>query len=347
MKKKTVTFRQQTMGSITDFIADEGLVCQESQNLLSALVGALFSYRHEGTDFSPTILFCTGSDEVFKSFPGTVEHEIASAPLGASAVHRILKDCAPLAVRSWGIFIERTADRQARYGVFSYPRNPTALPLHEAIAVVTGATCILLQKSATNSIRLRGSSGNELSLNFSTTREDAESVVDPVEQFAADCCRDLKNATHAADFQDYFTRTLAECLAACHGAILACAIGPDLDSVSEFRDGIVIAPHLDFLSAYEAYRSDASAESILRMQSAEELFGGVLQSDGIVVLDTKARLLAYRVFYRPALTEFGPNVPVGGARRRAFEGAKAMVGTALASLLFRSQDGLTIREGVD
>ncbi|MGH9533416.1 MAG: hypothetical protein ACRD2E_01005 [Terriglobales bacterium] len=346
-QKRAVTFRQQTKGSITEFIEDEGLVCQESQNLLSALAGALLSYRHEGAELSPVVLFCTDAGKVFKSFPGTVKYEIGRVPLGAPAVDSVLKDCAPLAARSWSIFIEKTANSLARYGVFSYIRTPTALPLPEAVGMVTDATCVLLRRSSMSSIELRGSKGNELSLNFSTTREEqvvpAES---PAELFALDCCRGLGASANATDFRSYFKRMLADCISTCHGTILACAPDTDLKGLNEFRDGIVIDPGLDFFGAYDAYRSDQSAESILTMQSAEELLGGILRSDGIVVFDTRARLLAYRVFFGAARVA-GPaaGALVGGARRRAFEGARAMVGPKLAALLFRSQDGLTIREG--
>jgi hypothetical protein len=116
--------------------------------------------------------------------------------------------------------------------------------------------------------------------------------------------------------------------------------------MGDMKDGVEIVPKLDFLAAYSTYRSDNSAESILRLQSAEELFKGILECDGIVVFDTAGCLVAYRVFYRPTHPGTpGMPAPTGGARRRAFEGAKTMVGTTLISVLFRSQDGLTIREG--
>jgi hypothetical protein len=59
-----------------------------------------------------------------------------------------------------------------------------------------------------------------------------------------------------------------------------------------------------------------------------------------------SRIIAYRVFYRPPQTagSVASNV-TGGARRRAFEGIKTLVGTQLSSVLFRSQDGLTIYHG--
>lgn len=346
MGRKTVTFRSQTMGSVSDFITDEGLVCQESQNLLSALAGALLSYKDEGVELSPTVLFCTNADQVFESFPGSVKHAVGTVTLGGVSVKQILKDCAPLATRSWSIFIERTTAGQARYGVFNYITLPTTLPLHEAIGITSGNTCILMRKVGASTIEVRGSKGNELALVFSTTREEETQTANPVEQFSLDCCQGVPGGSHVADFRSYFKRLLEEGLSRCHGTILVCASNPVLSAMGDMKDGVEILPKLDFFSAYSAYRSDSSAESILRLQSAEELFAGVLQCDGIVVFDTEGCLVAYRVFYRPTQPDTGTTpVPIGGARRRAFEGAKSMVGTNLISVLFRSQDGLTIREG--
>ena len=129
---------------------------------------------------------------------------------------------------------------------------------------------------------------------------------------------------------------------------MACSKTKDLDQVADLHDGIIISPQLDFFGGFSAYRSDSSAESILRLRSSEELFSGILQSDGIVLFDASGSLIAYRVFYRPTVTSstHAP-VPAGGARRRAFEGLKSLVGTALSAVLFRSQDGLTIIHGGD
>ncbi len=54
------------------------------------------------------------------------------------------------------------------------------------------------------------------------------------------------------------------------------------------------------------------------------------------------------MFFRAIATEGEGAVQiVGGARRRAFEGLKGLVGNQLSSILFRSQDGQTIHFGGD
>jgi hypothetical protein len=346
MSRKTVTFRSQTTSNIADLISDEGLVCQESTNLLTTLTGELLRYHDEGIELSPTILFCTNAGAVFEGFPGSVRHAIGSKPLKVTSVKQVLKDCAPLATRSWSIYVERLDGETIRYGVFNYITLPTTLPLHDAIGLSPEMMCLLLRKTSSSTIEVRGSKGNELVLAFSTTREEATQQVNLAAQFGSDCCRDLPESSFQEDFEVYFKRLLEEGLSRCHGTMLVCAANPILSEMGDMKDGVAITPKLDFYAAYSTFGSDNTAESILRLQSAEELFSGILQCDGIVVFDTSGCLVAYRVFYRPTQPEIpGATPPTGGARTRAFEGVKTMVGTVLVSALFRSQDGLTIKEG--
>jgi len=100
---------------------------------------------------------------------------------------------------------------------------------------------------------------------------------------------------------------------------------------------------IDFLSVFSQFKTDNSADSILSLQRCEELLKGFLRCDGIIIVDTIGRILAYRVFFKPQ-NEAGNQAEeevVGGARRRAFEGLKSLVNNHLKAILFRSQDGQT------
>ena len=66
----------------------------------------------------------------------------------------------------------------------------------------------------------------------------------------------------------------------------------------------------------------------------------------MIVFDTTGKITAYRVFYRPQAAAPALSKTVGGARRRAFEGVKGLVGVHIVSVLFRSQDGQTLHHGV-
>lgn len=344
---KTVSFRFQTRSFITELIEDEGLACQASQNILSYLSGALLAYRDEGVELSPTVLFCTNIDAALKSFPGAIKYTIGNGPLSGDTAKRVLKDCAPLTSGGWNVYIERSSDNNLNYGVFNYIQLPTTIPLHEAISLSSDVFCVLIRKTSSTAIDLRGSRGNSVTLIFSTVREETVAH-NPILEFSADCCRNVLNFYQESGFERYFANLIEQAITRSHGTILACSEVTSLDDISELKDGILLDPPLNFLTAFMAYREIGSAEAILTLQSYEQLLYGFLQCDGVVLLNTQGCVTAYRVFYRPSAeaVQSTTNV-VGGARRRAFEGTKTLIGKQLVSALFRSQDGLTLRFGSD
>ncbi len=147
------------------------------------------------------------------------------------------------------------------------------------------------------------------------------------------------------NFRAYFGRLLEAVLASCHGTILTCGENLDLATMPEMQDAVAVSPALDFQTAFAEYQTANSAGSILTLQRCEELLQGFLRCDGIVMFDTSANVTAYRVFFRPNAAVMKIPTIVGGARRRAYEGIKELVGSQLVSVLFRSQDGLMLYHG--
>ncbi len=294
-RARVVTFRSQTMGQIADLIHDEGLSCQASQDILSFLAGTLVRYQDEGIELIPNILFCEDADSALKTFPGAVRYQVGAAPLTSDSVNRILKECAPLTVGGWCIYIERTSTTDLKYGVFNYLQLPTTIPLAEAISLMPDLFCVLVRRTSPSTIEIRGSKGNSLSLIFSTVREQPIQS-DPISAFAIDCCLDLGNAD---DFRIYFQRLLEQALTRSHGTILATTRSNNLRGISELKDAIPVVPKLDIYAAFMGYREIGSAESIVTLQNRESLLTGLLHCDGIVMFNTQGCVIAYRVFYRP------------------------------------------------
>ncbi|MBS9718511.1 hypothetical protein ACFFUT_09210 [Pseudohalocynthiibacter aestuariivivens] len=341
-----VSFRAQTTGGISDLLNDEGLSCAGSQDLLSYLAGALLSYKEEGVEFLPSIVLCNSVDEFLTAFPGSIHHVIGEANLASEAGPRILKDCAPLSGTNWYIYIERDeGNDKVRYGVFTYFKTPTAIPLHEGVGINPDQFSVLIRKASTNTIDIRGSRGHGLILLFSTLRELSNSE-EPISKFADKCGTQIENEKLQTEFSLYFFRLLDALLTSCHGTILVCGNELDFEAAIELQDAVHVEPLLDFFSAFSELKTTNSAESILSLQQCEELLKGFLRCDGIIVMDGLGRVSAYRVFFRPADAANDANEQVvGGARRRAFEGLKPLVGTQLDCILFRSQDGHTLFYG--
>jgi hypothetical protein len=343
----SVSFRDQATGKINDLLIDEDKACAQTQNLLSYLAGVLLNYQDEGIEFLPSIVLCDSIQKALQAFPGAITHYVGEAALEPESGRKILKDCAPLSNTNWFIFIERIEDGKVKYGVFTYLRLPTAISLQEGITIGAAVFCVLIRKVSPTTVEIRGSKGSVLSLIFSTVRGSGTESTE-IASFAAHCCSTIPTAQVGDIFKTYFVRLLEESLSASHGTMLICAKDLDLPNISGISDSVLVQPMLDLYAAFADYHATNTAESILTLQRCEELLRGFLRCDGIVVFDSASRVIAYRAFYRPT-GESADNSRgvIGGARRRAFEGIKSLVGNGIASVLFRSQDGLTLHHGSD
>lgn len=241
----------------------------------------------------------------------------------------------------WFIFIERLNDTTINYGVFNYLKLPAAISLEESIYIDRERFCLLLEKDGANVIKISGSKGNKLRVYFSTFHEPSGGG-DEVLKFANSCCASLGGED---DFKRYFAGMTNVALAHGHGTILACCKA-NIAEIPEFKDSIKLDPPVDFREAFASFAEAKSGEALLKLKRAEDLFMGFISCDGIILLDTYGHVVAYRVFFR-ATKEALPaqEQVVGGARRRAFEGVRQLVGDKLTAALFRSQDGLVLLAG--
>lgn len=338
---KSVSFRAQTTGHVSDFLLAEKMADASLQNLLVYLAGALLNYREEGVEFSPTIMICNDLNGVLRTFPGPVSYRIGTVPFQVQSGAKILKDCAPLSGSNWSIYLEQKGD-QLDFGMFSYFRSPTAVTLHDSMTLLEKMSAILVRRINPNTIEMRGTKGSVVSFMFSTTL-DAIDDKPSIAKFAATCISDLPESEARKDFERYFCRLLEGALTNSHGTILVCSQLPDMGSIPSMKDAVPLSPTLNFYDVFTNYQRDSSADAILNLQRCEDLLLGFLRCDGIVAFDTKGQIRAYRVFFKPVGdgAEDASEV-VGGARRRAFEGLKKLGKQHLLCTLFRSQDGTTL-----
>lgn len=348
----TISIQESTAGGVTQFLELEGCECIQSIKLLSFLSGALQRYEEEGVLLNPKLLLCSSIEKFCATLPGGRFIVVGRSPYTSETGKNVLKQCATLAKSGWHVFVERSADgNETRFGVFSYLESPTSLSLKEILEIgsedlsIDNEFSVSIEQLDPKTILMTGSKGNSLTIAFSTTRIASEGK-EALKEFACMCVA----GCNESDSELYFHTLLTRCLNESHGTILACLPTGSITEVAGMQDAVVIDPPLDLLTAFTNYKTSNSADAILELQRCEALLTGMLQSDGIVIFDDQGRVSAYRVFYRepapsntgdaPASTQ-GKKKPIGGARRRAFEGVKALVGATLKGALFRSQDGLT------
>jgi hypothetical protein len=351
---KIVSMQESTAGAVAQFLDQEECECLKSIKLISYLCGALQRYVEEGVVLNPKVLLCDSIDKFSKALPGGRYIIVDQGDYSADSGKQILKQCATLARAGWVIFVERNqAGTSIKFGVLSFLASPTSVDLKDMVALGLDASlgapefAALVEKIDPKTVLVTGSKGSTLKIAFSTTRA-VEGDVSALSQFSKACT----SATAVEGFPEYLGLFLPKALNESHGSILVCRTAGPITKVRGMKDAVVLTPPLDLGSAFADYKNTNSAESILELQRSEALAIGMFQSDGIVVFDDEGKITAYRVFFREVASSKSvgeqkkPKVaPVGGARRRAYEGLKQLVGTELNSVLFRSQDGLTEVEG--
>lgn len=337
-EQTTVSLRISTRGELTDFLEREKKDCAHSNKVISGIIGKLWNYKEEGLELSPSIVYTDDIIEFSKKLPGFSRILLGECDASEDAAKMILKDCAPLTGESSLIFIERKDDgKLLHYGIFSFLRSPTAIGIEEALELDDSQFAVLIKKSSPTALRVMGSKKNSVSILMSTFRESDDSE-DLIAKFVLDLTSGLDG--DISYFQKYLLKVLNRELSECHGTILICAASgthPGLPSVS---DRVLIEGGIDLYGLFETFRKDEDAESLLKLQRAEDLFRGFLSCDGMIVLSASGTILSYRVFFKPDEGMEGVKV-IGGARRRAFAGVSALETLELKSALFRSQDGTT------
>lgn len=109
----------------------------------------------------------------------------------------------------------------------------------------------------------------------------------------------------------------------------------------ELHDGVRLDEPVDLLAAFHELQGQGSAATLSRLLARQTLFRGMIQSDGITILNSSGKILAFRVFVKPNEDEQGKMNQLnirGGARSRAFELMKLRLGNSLSCVFFRSQD---------
>jgi hypothetical protein len=204
---------------------------------------------------------------------------------------------------------------------------------------------VLVEKAGPKSMRFLGVRGNRLDISFSTDKEISINS-DEVSKF----CRSISSLDASSDFTRYLLKLMERLLNQSHGTILICCPDESIQAIGDMRDVVALQSPIDLAELFAEYEKGKSAKAILSLQQAEALIAGMMQSDGIVAFDGRARVIAYRAFFLPAKASDASDAgnagpPVGGARLRAFTALSALVGGPLRSALFRSQDGQTIFAG--
>jgi hypothetical protein len=341
------SIRQSLQGALQDFVRQSGFSCVLTEETVRELVCLLASYREENVLLFPEVFVVDKLDALNSLAPGLQRLAVRSDTLGAALAAKMLKDCASLASGGWAVYVAKTGETSAEYGMIRAQRHSFARSAEESMLNLGNAAPVLLVRNRGHLVvELRNSNGARYTVALTSTPAAPSPLSTNVERF-------VQAAAGVAEedrvrFVPYLVRLLTELLQRCHGTLLAVFDFSESGlPPPSLADGVWLKPAISLAAMHAAAVRESSADALADLQSVELLLSGMINSDGVVVFDAKGGILAYRVFLKPEDSERRNLPEVGGGRRRAYELMQLRIGTVFKAVLIRSQDGETDCKGIN
>ena len=339
---KIETIRNGLIGSLNDFVQDAGF--HSHVNLVADLVYSLAEYREEDIPFYPSVYLVSnaGDSETLNVLAPGAERVVLGSADSIDCCKRILKDSAALADGGWSIFVV-VSDAQPKYGLFRSELLPFSRSSsdHMADPSTDSGKALLVRNCSKNCVELLASDGKRMEFGLTAARPTAESTSEAFWKLANSATELISKELQEASI-GYFVRLIALICQRSHGTIIV--VLEHMSVPEEFQDGVILDEPIDLLKSFEELQVDEKAHSLSSLIAKESLLRGIVQSDGITVLNKLGQVVAFRVFVKPNESEIGAlanEVIEGGARSRAFQLLTLRLGAQLACAFFRSQDGQT------
>lgn len=339
--EKSVSFRSHLVSNTLDLIQNVGWHCARTSQLIAGIVSQLAIYTEEGVSMTPSVFICNSITQLVQ-LAGVGEYIPLSPEVPIeTAGPKLLKAAAPLCLGNWRIYIERAPNGETcKYGVFCGTSDPSSLTIDEVVLdeYTEAFPVIRISQSAINKVEVRTNAGDGIEFRFNDDTDVAEiKIHEHIQQLSA--AVSAGSGPLSGLFSGYIDRVLSTAIKDCHGTLIAVVPSEIMDLPEKLADSVVLKPPLHLYDRFKRHIDEGkTAASVSRLQAASELVSGFVSSDGITIFNGAGYVLGYRAFVH---SETGGKPAAGGARSRAFEAMKALVGTDLTAAFFRSQDGRT------
>ncbi|WP_129990412.1 hypothetical protein [Rahnella sp. CFA14(1/10)] len=337
---KSVSFRTHLLSNTLDLMAEIDLECSLTSKLISGIVSQLAAYTEEGVPLKPAVFICNSISALLQR-AGVGEYIPLSGDIASdTAGPKILKAAAPLCRDNWRIYIERSSTGQTcKFGVFCGSSDPSSLTVDEVVldSFSHGFPVIKIAQSAVNKVEVRTNSGSKIEFRFNNDNDTSELNSEAhIHGLANAISANLGDDSEI--FSSFVERLLSSAVNNSHGTLIA-VISSDTDILPvSLQDAVLLRPSINLFDKVKLHTDEGkTAISVSRLQAAAELVSGFINSDGITIFNKSGCVLGYRAFIR---NDEMSNIS-GGARSRAYESMKQLIGSELSAAFFRSQDGRT------
>jgi hypothetical protein len=341
---RSVSFRAQLKGTVSDLLRRENMQCPDTEETLLELVVALSHYTEEGITLFPRVILCEDLETTLGVLQGTDPLSIGFGPRNEKTMMQALKRCAPLSRSGWTVYLLRKQDR-FHYGVFRTSSSPTALDIRDTVSSLANENndlkIILISQLADKAVELIGARSGCVNAYLSATPDDAPSPSDAIDKLSNICISNV-NEEVREQLTSFFRKTMASLLMNCtHGTLIA-VIPVGSPSIEELaHDGVLLERPVSFVNLVKEYEARRDADTLSALEDYSMLLGGMLATDGILILDTACSVLGYNIFVKDMTdSESLPSTLIGGARRRAYTKLCEMTDRGMLCACFiRSSDG--------
>ncbi|MEY2423019.1 MAG: hypothetical protein QOI95_3086 [Acidimicrobiaceae bacterium] len=342
MSARPVTFRAELKSAVSDFLADSDMTCNLTEEAIVVLAVALADYREEGLPLFPRILICDDLDEVLRVVQGSGKIEIGSGDRSPETVRLALKRCAPLASGGWAIWIEREA-KKFRFGVFREPLVPTSIDLRATISDLEPRAlhAMLLAQIAPGTVEIISPGNPGLQIVLSGQRGDKAVAIDEELRLSEWFVEEVTDDRLREACLSFATSATHHLLRRGHGALVAVVTDGGPIPAVLLDDAVQLAEPTDFAALIRRMIEEGTSDALAELLAYEHLLGGMLTSDGLTVLDTTCRVLAFNSFVAAETAQLSARALIGGARHRAYAALCELVdGGELRGAFIRSSNGV-------
>ncbi len=332
------SIRESLQGKLLDFVHASGFSCVPLDGLIRDIVASLAGYREEDKPLFPEV-YVFNSPACKRALTLSPDVPINMVPLADGTGAAILKDCAPLAVEGWAIFIVRETETTVRYGLFRAQNHSLSISADEAMrSLGKEQPIILIRSRGHQTVEVINSNGHSFIAIFKATQALPPELDAHISKLVRSIAAD---PSCTADFRAYLVRLLVGIIQRCHGTLLAVAPAGTKATTKALSDSVTLNPPVNLRLVHKRASQEQTAEGLAELQAIESLLEGMIQSDGMVMFGNDGTVLGYRTILKVSSTEAKILSTTGGARRKAFETMKMRVPNVFQAVFFRSQDGDT------
>lgn len=312
-----ITIFEQGRNNLITFINTEyeGFDAKLLSHFLNSF-NELLDYREEGTHTKPKIIFTNNIDSVVKSIPKAYKLQIF-ADDDASMFNSHLKPLIAIAKKEWCIYVENK-DEKFNYGICKTLNSLKEKTLVNQIAESTylreradKINCIVARSVSDFEMDFFSTRGNVIKINTALNPTKSFDNDDTIAEFTKACFSKLRTTQKKlGEVQTMFRNIFSRVIEDLNGAMCV-VVDKDYKDNGFFEDGIWLETPISFSKLFTQSKSYSEE----KLQAFATLLINMLNFDGITVIDTTGRVLAYNIFVESNINRT-KNV-VGGARKRA------------------------------